>query len=202
MTAVPRERLWSCYWKRSAADRIDRINIENDRGRPRRVARCEHRAGATACDRSLGSGGEPSDVNVVGVGERRGGGLALALMGAGTTFWQCQARARNREQSRRPAAGSDRVRRRSCAGAGRRVCRARRSSPLDLRRSPPSAHAIGWETAEPNIVMDSDAGNIGAETWLEGSERTSGWCDARISGQWKRPYFRLIESSAGSGRPS
>ena len=136
MTAVPRERLRSCYWKRSAADRIDRINIENDHGRPRRVARSEHRAGATACDRSLGSGGEPSDVNVVGIGERRGGGLALALMGAGTTFWQCQARARNREQSRRPAAGSDRVRRRSCAGAGQRVCRARRSSPLDLRRSP------------------------------------------------------------------
>jgi hypothetical protein len=42
--------------------------------------------------------------------------------GAGTTYWQCQARARNREQGRRPAAVSDRVRRRSCAGAGRRVC--------------------------------------------------------------------------------
>ena len=68
--------------------------------------------------------------------------------------------------------------------------------------SPARAHAIGWETVEPNIVMESDAGNIGAETWLEGSDRMSGWGDARISGQWKRPYFRLIESSAGSGRPS
>jgi hypothetical protein len=38
---------------------------------------------------------------VIGVGERCGGGLALALMGAGTTFWQCQARACNESRSDR-----------------------------------------------------------------------------------------------------
>jgi hypothetical protein len=59
--------------------------------------------------------------------------------------------------------------------AGEFAAAAKRSAGFVPISSPASARAIGWETVEPNIVMESDAGNIGAEAWLEGSERMSGW---------------------------
>jgi hypothetical protein len=55
--------------------------------------------------------------------------------------------------------------------------------------SPARAHAIGWETVEPNLVMGSDAGNIGAEPGWKGPKK----CPAGVM----REYL-----ASGSGRTS